>query len=105
MFQCIDFIHIKIVVIIVFYRKGHNLLSLFYMKTSNSCNSKDVYRLAYHLASSNFGEDIKDEESRVSFLAWTFSQVFKNPTSGFMEPCNVFHPAPEVYHLFLHTGN
>eukprot|EP00794_Sanderia_malayensis_P003520 gene3520-4021_t len=84
-------------------RKGHNLLSLYYMKTLSSHSGKDMYRLAYHLASSSFGDEIEDEESRVSFLAWTFTQVFKTSTSGFIQPENIFHPRINVYHLFLHT--
>ena len=74
------------------------------MKTLTSNDGKYVYLLAYHLSQSNFGEDIKDEEKRVAFLAWTLNQVFKNTSSGFMESCNVYRPITNVYHIFLHTG-
>eukprot|EP00795_Rhopilema_esculentum_P014861 gene14861-5985_t len=83
--------------------KGHNLLSVYYMKTLTSTEGRNIFQLAYHLALSSFGEDIQDSENKVRFLAWTFAQVFKNSTAGFLELCNVYRPIPEVYHLFLHT--
>ena len=45
-----------------------------------------------------------ENEKRVTFLAWTLNQVFKNTTGGFMESCNVYKPMDNVYHIFLHTG-
>ena len=74
------------------------------MKTLTNNDGKNIYLLAYHLSQSSFGEDIKDNEKRVSFLAWTLNQVFKDTTGGFIESCNVYRPIVDVYHLFLHTG-